>query len=112
SDLWKKLKSGDQESILRSVGLVAPGKPDVSSDSALVSHLNAHPLSATRTEIDAVPGRLQQVIEQAAKLLEPKVQPVSLERATLRSAEEVEAWLERTKAQLLEAVQHGPILVK
>lgn len=112
SDLWKKLKNGDQESILRSVGLVAPGKPDVSSDSALLSHLNAHPLSAARTEIDAVPGRLQQAIEQAAKLLEPKVQPVSLERATLRSAPEVEAWLERTRAQLLEAVQHGPILVK
>jgi hypothetical protein len=112
NELWGKLGADDQTSILQSVGLVSPGKPDVSSDKSLTSHLDSHPLTTAKTEIDAVPGRLQQAIEQAAKKLEPKVQPVSIERATLRSAEDVEAWLERTKQQLMDAVENGPVLVR
>jgi len=43
--------------------------------------------------------------------LEPKVQTITLERNTLRSEQEVDAWLERQKTRLLEALQQGPVLV-
>ena len=112
NDVWKKLPAGDREAILPSVGLVVPAKPGVSSDEALVSYLESRPLVAARTEVDAVPGRLQQAIEQAAKRLEPQVQTVALERTTLRNEADVQAWLDRTKAKLLQAVQQGPVLVK
>ena len=55
--------------------------------------------------------RLTIAIERAARLLEPKVQTVALERSTLRDAPEVEAWVERQKKRLIEAVSHGPVLV-
>jgi hypothetical protein len=111
SDVWKRLPAEDQGSILPAVGLVTPARPAVSSDEALVTYLEGRPLSAARTEIDAVPGRLQHAIEQAAKRLEPEVQTVSLERTTLRTESDVQAWLDRTKAQLLQAVRQGPVLV-
>ena len=112
SDVWKSLPQSDQTAILQSVGLVAPAKPQVSTDEALLAHLEARPLRSVRTEIDAIPGRLQQAIEQAARRLEPQVQTVALERATLRTEQEVNAWIERTKTKLIQAVKNGPILLK
>ena len=86
-------------------------KPDVSSDEALGRHLDGRPLKVAVAERDAIPGRVQQAIERAAKLLEPKVQTVSLERSTLRSEQEVDAWLGRQKSRLLEGLKQGPVLV-
>lgn len=112
NDIWKKLPASDRDSILKSVGLVLPEAPSIATDDALLSTLDAKPLKAVRTEIDAIPGRLQQAIEQAARRLEPKVQPIALERVTLRTEADVHAWIERTKEILLEAVRNGPVLLK
>jgi hypothetical protein len=111
NDIWKKLDSGQQAGILSAVGLTAPVKPDVSSDEALGRHLDGRPLLVALAERDAIPGRVQQAIERAAKLLEPKVQTITLERNTLHSEEEVGAWLERQKTRLLEGLKQGPVLV-
>lgn len=108
---WKKLDATQQGAILSAVGLTAPVKPDVSSDEALGRHLDARPLSVARAERDAIPGRVQQAIERAAKLLEPKVQTVTLERSTLRTEQDVDAWLGRQKSKLLEGLKQGPVLV-
>jgi len=63
-------------------------------------------------ERDAIAGRVQQAIERAAKLLEPKVRLVAVERTTLRSPLDVEQWLARQKATLLAAVTDGPVLIQ
>ena len=111
NSVWAKLQPPDQESIARSVGLIASVKPDVTTDTALADTLDRKPLSAVQAEIDAIPGRVQQTIERAARLIEPKVQLVALERATLRNPAEVEAWTERQKTMLLSKVANGPVLV-
>ena len=111
NEVWKKVTAADQSAIKEAVGLKARTRPEVSNDEALVGHLNQKPLSNAQAEIDAIPGRLNQAIERAAKLLEPKVQTIALERCTLRNAAEVEAWAERQKNTLLDAVAHGPVLV-
>jgi hypothetical protein len=112
SDTWKKLPEAYKAGILQSTGLVPPPKPGIATDEALLAHLDKRPLTAARTELDAVVGRFQVAMEQAAKRLEPKVQPISLERATLRSEGDVNTWLERTKVRLIEAIRNGPVLVK
>jgi hypothetical protein len=91
--------------------MTAPVKPDVSSDEALGRYLDGRPLKVALAERDAIAGRVQQAIERAAKLLEPKVQTVSVERSTLRSEQEVDAWLGRQKSRLLEGLKQGPVLV-
>jgi hypothetical protein len=111
NSVWSKVAPADQESIKATVGLTAPTKPEIASDDALASHLNQKPLSSIQDEIDAIAGRIALAIEGAARLLEPKVQTVTLERSTLRDAAEVEAWAERQKATLIEAVRKGPVLV-
>ena len=112
NDSWKKLDSLQRADILSAIGLAKPVKPDVSSDEALVRHLDARPLKVALAERDAIPGRVQQVIERAAKLLEPKVHAVAIERATLRNDEDVNQWLIRQKAALLQALKDGPVLTQ
>jgi hypothetical protein len=108
---WKKLDATQKTAILSAVGLAMPVKPDVTSDEALGRHLDGRPLGVAVAERDAIPGRIQQAIERAAKLLEPKVQMVTLERSTLRTQQEVDAWLDRQKSKLLDGLKHGPVMV-
>ena len=111
NEAWRRLPPADRDAIAKEVRLTAPAKPDVSTDEALADLLDRRSLASVRAEIDAVPARANRAIEQAVRLLEPKVRPVALERATLRDAAEVEAWAERQKSTLLEAVADGPVLV-
>lgn len=111
NDAWGKLGAADRDAILAAVGLIAPAKPGLATDEQLLATLDAKPLPSMRAEIDAVAGRVARAIEQAAKLLEPKVQAVALERATLHDTAEIEAWLDRQRTRLVEAVANGPVLV-
>ncbi|MBI3372694.1 MAG: BREX system P-loop protein BrxC [Betaproteobacteria bacterium] len=112
NDIWEKLDSTQQAGILGAVGLAAPVMPDVSSDEALGRHLDGRPLRVARAERDAISGRVQQAIERAAKLLEPTLRPVRIERATLRNEEDVSQWLIRQRAALLRALKDGPVLTQ
>lgn len=111
NDVWKQVPATGQDTIKAAVGLKPLTKPEVATDEALANHLDQRPLASAQSEIDAIPGRVAQAIERAAKLLLPKVQTISLERATLRDAAEVEAWIERQKKTLIEAIANGPVLV-
>jgi hypothetical protein len=109
--IWAKLKPSDQDSIKSAVGLTKPPRPEVATDEGLADTLDRKPLSGIQAEVDAIAGRINQAIERAARLLEPKVQTVMLERSTLRNPAEVEAWIDRQKTMLLSKVATGPVLV-
>lgn len=109
--VWAKLTIANQDSIKAAVGLTPPAKPDVTTVESLADTLDHKPLSSAQAEIDAIAGRVNQAIERAARLLEPKVQTVTLERATLRDVAEVDAWIDRQKTTLLEKLANGPVLV-
>ena len=68
-------------------------------------------LSARRTEAEAMPARAQRAIELAAKSMEPTVRTFPIERSTLRSTEDVQNWIARTEAALLDAIESGPVLI-
>jgi hypothetical protein len=111
NDNWKKLSAADQTRILGDVGLVAPSKPDLSTDAMLVTALDARNLAARRAEADAVAGRVSTALKQAAQLLEPKVQFVALEKATLHTEADVRKWAARQEGALLAALKRGPVQV-
>jgi hypothetical protein len=111
SSLWPKLSGTDRSSILKYVGLLAADELSVPSDEALASALDAKSLGSRRAEADAVPGRVQKALELAAKLLEPKVRPIAIERSTLTTEADVDAWLDRQKKALVAAIKDGPVLV-
>lgn len=111
SSVWQRLADAERLEIFASVGLTPAVALSVSTDDALVGALDAKSLSSRRAEADAIPGRVQKALEQAAKLLEPKVRAISIERSTLTTEAEVDAWLERQKKSLVAAIKDGPVLV-
>jgi hypothetical protein len=58
-----------------------------------------------------VAGRIADALKLATKVLEPKVQFVSLEKTTLHSPDEVRQWVERQEKTLLAALANGPVQV-
>lgn len=111
SSLWPKLAASDRSTILSNVGLTPAAQLSVSTDESLVSALDTKSLSSRRAEADAVAGRVQKALEHAAKLLEPKVRAIAIERSTLTTEADVDAWLERQKKSLVAAIKDGPVLV-
>lgn len=111
SSEWQSLSDSERLAIFASVGLSPLAPLVVPTDEALSSALDAKSLSSRRAETDAVPGRVQKALEQAARLLEPKVRAISIERSTLTTEADVDAWLERQKKSLVAAIKDGPVLV-
>jgi hypothetical protein len=109
--LWQKLSDADRSSILASVALTPAGQLSVPSDEALASALDAKSLSSRRADADAISGRVQRALERAARLLEPTVRAIAIERSTLSTEADVDAWLERQKKSLVAAIKDGPVLV-
>ena len=48
----------------------------------------------------------------AAKELEPKTQIVKIPRRTIRTKEDIEAWLQEVKENLKAALKKGPIVIQ
>jgi hypothetical protein len=108
---WQSLDDADRKRILAEVHLHSPVREDIGTDDTLLAALDTQNLSARAAESDAVTGRVQHALEIAARRLEPKIRTVTLERATLRSESDVNAWLEVQKTLLLAEVKKGPVLV-
>ncbi len=109
---WQRLSPSQQEKILGDVDLAAPSKPDTGSDGTILAALEARNLATRRAEADAVSGRVANALQAAAVLLEPKVHSISVERALLKTAEDVRQWGERQQKQLLTAIEKGPVQVQ
>jgi hypothetical protein len=111
NETWKRLPEADRSRILAEVSLSEPLTVDVSTDERLVTTLDQRNLSGIRAECDAIPGRVIAAVERAARLLEPKVQPIAIERITLRTEADLDAWLDRQRKTISAGLKLGPVLV-
>lgn len=111
NDLWQAVSSEQQNAILAETGLMPPVEPNLQNDEALLHRLDEKGIAGAKAENDAIPRRVQKALELAARLLEPQVRSIALERATLRTSTDVEAWLTRARSTLIAAVDNGPVLI-
>ena len=81
------------------------------STEAVLGTLAKTSLTALQDRVAAMPGRYAQMLIQAAKMLEPELQDVSLPSRTLKTADDVDAWLDQAREILLDKLSKGPILV-
>jgi hypothetical protein len=108
---WQLLAEIDRTAILDEAGLKVLPAPDVATDDALLKSLDGRSLHGWEMEQRAIPGSLALAQERAARRLEPKVRVVTIERTTLRSAEDVHRWADRQLRMLLAAIEGGPVLL-
>ena len=64
-----------------------------------------------RTRTAALPQWFAQARAAADRLVEPEIRHHKLAGATLRTREDVRAWIETTERELLNQVEQGPVVI-
>ena len=109
NSIWKSLPETKRAEILSGQGLQAPTPVDPSAN--LLDTLSAGNLEVRKTRVAALPTRFQDALHRAIQEAEPKASKVHLPSATLKTSQEVDAWLEKAKASLLAGLEKGPVIV-
>lgn len=111
ADAWQKLQPGQRQSLLATYPVPDAESSPLSSDEELLSALRATPLQQWSDRTDALSGRIDKLLAEAARMLEPKVQHVRVSSATLRNTHDVKTWLATQEATLLAKIKDGPVVV-
>ena len=111
SDNWKEFKADQRKQILADEGIDALPALAVGTEADLIRTLEQAALPAWKTRTDALPEQYTRAAIAAAKLLEPKTQRVHLTSGTLKTEQEVKAWLAGTEKDLLAKLKTGPVVI-
>ena len=115
---WSRLDPAGQAEIRRRNGLDPPEPPAVATDDDLLRALDARPLAAWRSELDAVDTRVARALAEAAARLQADddtgapTTTVEVRRGTLADETAVRTWLREQEKKLLAAVRKGPVIVR
>lgn len=112
SDEWSRMKPEDRQRLLITNGLLPVPPVDLSTDEALAASLGATSLQDWEDRIVALPARAAKAREEAARLLEPQAVTVRPRATTLKSADDVEKYVQQLRAELLSHVSAGkPVVI-
>ena len=110
---WEQLEPEQRHELRSPHGLAEAACPAIEVDTtdAILHTLGHTSLSALKDRIAAMAGRYDLILLEAAQLLEPELQKVTLPARTLKTQADVDAWLDQTRKLLMEKLSQGPILV-
>ena len=111
SDDWSELKPRDRTRILGSNGLGPVLDLDIGTDQALIDCLEETSLKDWDDRTLALKARADRAREEAARLLAPKAVTVRPASATLKSREDVEAYVNQLKERLLAQIDEHPVII-
>jgi hypothetical protein len=111
SATWKQIAQPQRHEILGAHGIREMPKIAVGTAEEVLDTLRHTKLSELRAISDALPTRFQNAAGDAAKLLEPKAQTVSLPGATIKNETELRAWLDDVENRVLTKLKDGPVIV-
>lgn len=110
---WMQLEQEQKLNLLSAQKLILSDKPqvDVSNTQEIIKTLQGISLSSFNDRVAAMTSRFETIATNAAELLEPEVKSISLSRRTLKSTEDVDAWIKEIEQQLKVALNDGPIRI-
>ncbi len=112
SDEWQELPESERQEILSANSLESVPDLRVGTETELLTTLEASPLSSWENRIAALPGWVGRAREEAARRLVPQAVRVQLPHATLKTAADVEAYLEALRAEIMKHVDDGkPVIL-
>ena len=111
AESWQKIEQSARDRILKGLNIAKATKGATGTEQEVLESLERISLEAWQTRTAALPQLFTEARVQVDKLVEPKTHHVNLGSATLRTPEEVKAWVVKTEQELLEQVKQGPIVV-
>ena len=112
AESWRRLEPGDRDAIFARLHISKASTGATGSEQEVLESLERISLDGWRTRTAALPSLFAQARAEADRLVEPKIRHVKLESPTLRTAEDVDAWVRKTEADLLRQVEQGPIVIR
>jgi len=111
---WQQLEPEQRNQLLGDQRLTLSDWPEikVASTEEILKTLDRFNLQTLIDRVAALPARFGRVAEAAAELLEPEIQFVTVQRRTLSSEQDVDAWVEEIRQKLKEALGTGPVMMK
>jgi hypothetical protein len=108
---WSKLSESERLRLLEQTGAISRPAPTVGTDAELLDSLNRCDLAGWRTQTDALSTRCSAALDAAICTATPTAKRVKLPGATIHNEAELEAWLARAKAAVVETLMDGPATV-
>ena len=110
---WQQLEPEQRNSLLATQKLKLADAPKVqlaNTEEVLIT-LDRLSLSSFTDRVAAIDSRFDAVLVSAAELMEPKAQFVKLPSRTIKTDEDIEAWLLDAKQTIAQALKKGPVIL-
>jgi hypothetical protein len=104
-DEWSKLDSSQRGAILADAKLLPPPVVDIATNAKLLEALDTTSLNGWQDRIGLIPSRRDQARQRAAKLLEPEAVSITPPAATLKTTDDLDAYLAELRKQLLRYIE-------
>lgn len=111
SEEWQQLDDATWSEIIAEVGLKRPDEVDVSTQDKLLAVLNDAPLASWKDKTEVVRARAVRARAEAARRLEPTAVRVTLDLATLKTADDVEAYLSDARRRIMRHIEDGNTVI-
>ncbi len=110
-DQWSKLDAADRTAIVAGAKLAPTDPPVVGTDAKLLEALDATPLAAWHDRISLVASRRDQARQRAARQLEPQSVPVPAPSATIRTPDDLDAYLDEVRLRVQPHLDAGKTVI-
>jgi hypothetical protein len=108
---WIGCDPGQRESLLQGQSVRSQEEPIIGSEAELLRALQICDLPRWDTLKAALPQQFDQALTQAIKLSEPKARRLTIPSATIKTPEDLEAWLTARRKEITEALKDGPVIL-
>lgn len=112
--VWKALGEKNRparDAIAAKHRLGPPEIVSVGTEEELIDSLAKRKLTSWSELITAIPGQFDAARREAAKALEPKAQFVELPSATIKSRDDLAAWLKAAENAIATKLAEGPVII-
>ena len=108
---WQQIEPAQRDGILTRLHIAKEAVGATGTEQEVLDCLEDASLGDWRTRTAALPQLFANARSEADKLLEPKTRHVKLTSDTLRTKDDVQAWMRKTEQELVEQVKQGPVVV-
>lgn len=108
---WTSLDAQDRSALLQKHGIVLVEAPKLGSAGEVLRSIESRSLAAWKDMTAAIDAKLSAARAEAARLVEPKAQKISLPAATLTCVDDVETYVASVRNTLLTAVEEFHLVV-
>ena len=106
---WQQLSDEQQRAILEKRKLLTLEQPMLNDAEAILDSLSEVSLEQWTDRTDSLASKFDSARLEAAELLQPKLQRITLPRTTFESEADIDAWLAEVKQQILSKLNDGPV---